>query len=293
MAENTEEEPLDNPAYTRSENSLEEITPIIETESINPNQETENMEVHHHSHASHGKKNWKSYFWEFLMLFLAVFCGFLAEWQLEHVIEHQREEKLVASLVEDLKKDSTEILQINEWESLQKTNDSLRAEIEKPSGERNNLLMYKWFSGIRLFGNFEYHNRTIEQLKNGGNFRLIRKINLSDSLIDYDALIVSYLRDQENQSKDIYQKLNFLQDKFINSKFYRLSRANKSQLDSIYNATPDLFKISDRNNDYLFEYYNNLEFYAQMTYYRIGTLKIMQRKARNLLELIGKEYKSN
>jgi hypothetical protein len=31
------------------------------------------MEVHAHSH-SHGKKNWKAYFWEFLMLFLAVFC---------------------------------------------------------------------------------------------------------------------------------------------------------------------------------------------------------------------------
>ena len=36
------------------------------------------MELHHHAHHE-GKKNWKSYFWEFLMLFIAVFCGFLAE----------------------------------------------------------------------------------------------------------------------------------------------------------------------------------------------------------------------
>ena len=43
------------------------------------------MEVHAHSH-SH-EKNWRSYFWEFLMLFLAVFCGFLAENQREHNIE--------------------------------------------------------------------------------------------------------------------------------------------------------------------------------------------------------------
>jgi hypothetical protein len=42
-------------------------------------QQESNMEVHHHAHHDHGKKNWKSYFWEFLMLFLAVFCGFLAE----------------------------------------------------------------------------------------------------------------------------------------------------------------------------------------------------------------------
>ena len=38
------------------------------------------MEVHHHSHTS--RKKWMHYFWEFLMLFLAVFCGFLAEYQL-------------------------------------------------------------------------------------------------------------------------------------------------------------------------------------------------------------------
>jgi hypothetical protein len=41
----------------------------------------QNMEVHHHAHnpaEPHHKKNWKAYFWEFLMLFLAVFCGFLA-----------------------------------------------------------------------------------------------------------------------------------------------------------------------------------------------------------------------
>jgi hypothetical protein len=35
------------------------------------------MEVHHHAHTA--RKKWTHYFWEFLMLFVAVFCGFLAE----------------------------------------------------------------------------------------------------------------------------------------------------------------------------------------------------------------------
>ncbi len=30
------------------------------------------MEVHHHSHTA--RKKWTHYFWEFLMLFLAMFC---------------------------------------------------------------------------------------------------------------------------------------------------------------------------------------------------------------------------
>ena len=52
------------------------------------------MEIHHHAHGSdpdsstssghRGRKKWTHYFWEFLMLFLAVFCGFLAENQREH-----------------------------------------------------------------------------------------------------------------------------------------------------------------------------------------------------------------
>jgi hypothetical protein len=53
------------------------------------------MEVHAHTHtpsppAGRAGKKWTHYFWEFLMLFLAVFCGFLAEYQLEHKIESDR-----------------------------------------------------------------------------------------------------------------------------------------------------------------------------------------------------------
>jgi len=108
MADNTEDEHLDNPTNIQSENLPEEITPTADTETINPNQETENMEVHHHAHHE-GKKNWKSYFWEFLMLFLAVFCGFLAEYKLEHVIEDQREVKNIRSLIQDLESDTSNL----------------------------------------------------------------------------------------------------------------------------------------------------------------------------------------
>ncbi len=69
----------------------------------------QDMEVHHHTHPAHGKKNWKSYFWEFLMLFLAVFCGFLAEYKLEQTIERHREKEYMQLMVEDLKKDTANI----------------------------------------------------------------------------------------------------------------------------------------------------------------------------------------
>jgi hypothetical protein len=52
--------------------------PIAEAEqpsTLNLQPLNPDMEVHHHTHHEHGKRNWKSYFWEFLMLFLAVSGG--------------------------------------------------------------------------------------------------------------------------------------------------------------------------------------------------------------------------
>ncbi|MES1215244.1 MAG: hypothetical protein ABUT20_07000 [Bacteroidota bacterium] len=65
------------------------------------------MEVHAHTHTP--RKKWTHYFWEFLMLFLAVFCGFLAENQREHFVEKQRAKEYAKSLLNDMKEDTSEI----------------------------------------------------------------------------------------------------------------------------------------------------------------------------------------
>src|SRR6185436_4117806 len=99
------------------------------------------MEVHQHTHPASGgtRKKWTHYLWEFLMLFLAVFCGFLAENQREHIVEHQREKKFMQSLVRDLKADTFKLGDI-----IQKRNDralvldSFIDLIKKPSAPTNN-----------------------------------------------------------------------------------------------------------------------------------------------------------
>ena len=63
------------------------------------------MEVHHHAHTS--RKKWTHYFWEFLMLFLAITLGFLVENQREHYIENARAKEFAVLMYEDLKKDTT------------------------------------------------------------------------------------------------------------------------------------------------------------------------------------------
>jgi hypothetical protein len=248
------------------------------------------MEVHAHTHTP--RKKWTHYFWEFLMLFLAVFCGFLAENQREHFVENQREKKYAASLLEDLKKDTADLsADIPFWERYLKTIDTLRTEIQKSGKQRNDLLTYKCARFMRFYNNFAYHDRTIIQLKNSGNFRLIKNSRLSDSLIDYDASIRSVLHDQEMQSNTIWQNLNFLQDQLFNSSCYQFYDGdNVNPLDSAARHSPELIKMRKGKEEVLFEYYNRLEYYRQINEYRYYNNKFLLSHATNLIQMIKKEY---
>src|SRR5213075_2680526 len=131
------------------------------------------MEVHAHSH-SHGKKNWKSYFWEFLMLFLAVFCGFLAENQREHMVEHQRERQYMITLLEDLKSDSPLLNStIKNWADVNNSIDSVNSAITLSLSEADLPKAYRHVNEALNYWSFLYNDRTIAQLKNSGGFRLI------------------------------------------------------------------------------------------------------------------------
>jgi len=70
------------------------------------------METHaHHLHKAPGQ-GWKHYLFEFLMLFIAVFCGFLAENWREHILDGKREKQYIKSFYEDLTADEHD-LQLN------------------------------------------------------------------------------------------------------------------------------------------------------------------------------------
>jgi len=143
------------------------------------------MEVHAHTHTP--RKKWTHYFWEFLMLFLAVFCGFLAENFREHQVEHQREKQFMTTLIEDLKDDialADEQITTHKQKILQ--NDSLieLLNINDPELVNRNDLYYFARIGNRTV--FFYNNdRTIEQLKSSGGLRLIRKKNVSNEIMRY------------------------------------------------------------------------------------------------------------
>src|SRR6201989_1197714 len=106
MANNIQEEQLDDPVNTQPENISDQLTTAADTETILQNQEIENMEVHHHPDLHHKPKKWKEYFLEFLMLFLAVTMGFFAENIRENYVEHKRAREYASLLIEDLATDT-------------------------------------------------------------------------------------------------------------------------------------------------------------------------------------------
>src|SRR5438477_8984120 len=79
------------------------------------------MEVHHHpkvENPAHGGtgKNFKEYFLEFLMIFLAVTMGFFAEGLREHISDNEKRDQYIESLVQDLESDSARIENILQFD---------------------------------------------------------------------------------------------------------------------------------------------------------------------------------
>ena len=148
------------------------------------------MEVHAHSHTE--RKKWTHYLWEFLMLFLAVFCGFLAEYQLEHTIEKQKGADYIKSMIEDLQNDTAKLNQVTG--SLSKINKSIDTIIlyYNDIGTSTNPLLLRNLRAINGFPTFFYSDRTIQQLKNSGGMRLIKDKKAADGIMDYDAVIRNY-----------------------------------------------------------------------------------------------------
>src|SRR6266496_714355 len=107
MPDNSGEQILDYLPNSESENRSAEIISSNITDTSQPNQETETMEVHHHPDIHHKPKKWKEYFLEFLMIFLAVTMGFIAENIREHQTDKKIGRELIHSLVDDLKEVNT------------------------------------------------------------------------------------------------------------------------------------------------------------------------------------------
>jgi len=168
------------------------------------------MEVHSHTHSP--RKKWTHYLWEFLMLFLAITLGFFVENQREHYVEHLREKQFINSLIVDVQLDTASLTGI-----LQKRTrrvgmlDSLSLLLHSPERDKHIPRIYYFGRHIqRLFYvSFTYNDRTIQQLKNGGNMRLIGNRTAADAIVLYDAKVRDMQVTEQRENEYMFQCLPY------------------------------------------------------------------------------------
>ena len=146
------------------------------------------MEVHHHSHTT--RKKWTHYFWEFLMLFLAITLGFFVENQREHFIEHQRAKTYAASLYEELKKDTARLSYVSQNNNIIGSRLDTFCILVKENNRQNMTtgMLYFYADAVTKVDYFSSNNATIEQLKGSGNLRIMGS-KLAYKISEYDKII--------------------------------------------------------------------------------------------------------
>jgi hypothetical protein len=229
MADNTDEEHLDNSTIPESEILSDENTPTIDTEAINPNQETQNMEVHKHPHHVTHKKKWGEYLLEFFMIFLAVFLGFVAENIRENVVEAHTENVYIKSFYEDLTADENDLQRIiNNLDQEVRVADSLGKLLTNVNIKRAANLIYMYLTRINRSSatNLYVNDRTVVQLRAGG-MRIIQNKQISDSIVGY------------------YKEAETI--RFLNEESLNIKRTLREKFSTVLNAV-DFDKVIDSTN---------------------------------------------
>lgn len=225
------------------------------------------------------------------MLFLAVFCGFLAENQREHLVEHQREKQYIRSMVEDLKTDTANLNRlIRNFESKGSLLDSLIAGYEQAVRSYDKIWAGQLVRAYRGgFPDFYPTDRTIQQLKNAGGLRLIRNDAAAKGIISYDAA-----------SRDVKFEEEYLsanQDRFI-EEVLKIWSVHKMMKDAGVRSWNGNTNMEIKGNYWItadpvaFEHlFNRLSEYNEAILQHKHDFMKLKEKAMALIVLLKNEYR--
>lgn len=290
IPENTSKQDSGNPAVVAGD-AASVNTPLL----------TESMEVHHHPH-SHGKKNWKSYIREFLMLFLAVFCGSLAEYQLEHKIERDRAHELAKSFYEELKSDSlTAVIKcenrIRQEQALKYLSkyfkDSSLTDLPKLFA-----VNFEYGISFRTPGVFEPKTAILEQLKSSGSLRYFKNETFQSLVGDISIAIRNIYDRQALETSARIEYLNPLLVKHHDYEFWNtITKGNTITFDVAtknYEESDDFVPFRLRGIDKIDRefVFGCLSFYSLNALQSTRTVHIQKYRDLNaqLLQLLRSNY---
>ena len=247
------------------------------------------MEVHAHTHTT--RKKWTHYFWEFLMLFLAVFCGFLAEYQLEHKIEKDRARQYVFSFYNDLAGDTARLFGLlnsenKKIEALSRMNSCYAILLKDPTANTCFFELIK-NSSANSPGNF--NDKTLRQLSNAGGYRTLKRED-ADSIMSYESMLdgirgfnsTAYQEAQENLRNTFSSIIEFS----ANTKLYR----NITVKNWDYNDEVNFPLLFTNDRTLLNKYFNELFQYLKVTVGHRNRIKALKEKVTTLILYFKQKY---
>ena len=134
------------------------------------------------------KKTWRAYMIEFIMLFLAVYLGFVAENIRERLSEHNRAKEYAKSFLIDLKNDTTELnTSMYSDISTKLMTDSFVQFISKEDVRLKGGELYylsRMANGVYIT---DWNKATLNQLLSSGNLRYFTNSQLLDKINVYNT----------------------------------------------------------------------------------------------------------
>jgi hypothetical protein len=252
------------------------------------------MEVHAHSHTA--RKKWTHYFWEFLMLFLAVFCGFLAEYQLEHYIEKQRAKDFALSLHRDLVADTAifnsdaDRLKI----CIRKIDTLIGLLGDAKQIRENTASVYSLSVYAFIYPLSTPNESTLQQLLNSGSLRYFKNNSLADSIKAYNNSVQLFkdfslsatninieFRKSQMQIIDINPMISFIGSGRVSTDAL-MKIADSDFLGNKELLTTDLVRLKEHANWCAMK-----KFYFSNSTFRYNELK---RRATAVLKLLSQKY---
>lgn len=273
------EKDLQNSNNSKSEKTSDSNATIVASDTIHTKQKNENgTPKAKELNSSQVKSAW-NYLFEFLMLFFAVFCGFMAEnWRVQ-LAENNRQNEFILSIVQDIKSDTLESnLTLKQLNKIRIGIDSVLTLLASPNIMENSNDAYMLWSENLGLEVFVSNDRTIQQLKNSGELRLIRNKTVSDGIMKYDQTLKKYYV----QSNLMYSALREVTDYSQLFDFISLQR------------NPNIpVPLTEQGKESLNQAYANLQLWNKGLIGLISWLEVVNEEGEKLITIIQKEYHLN
>jgi hypothetical protein len=252
------------------------------------------MEVHHHPDLHHRRKKFKEYFLEFLMIFLAVSLGFIAENLREVISDRNKEREYIESLIQDLRTDTAvaaktikaDVTQMFELDTLEM--------LLSPDVNKNDsavFICYRQQLSLLNENTMFFSNRTITQLFSSGNMRLLRNQATSDQITDYYSKVKdgdaqkAYYEDYFHKCLQIYQEIYEFDS-------YRSKMNSKGEV-----ISPEFMygkiHIATTNAEDLKKYKGTIEFFKRIIGGYRSDIERLSSQAGSLIKFLENEYQLN